>query len=165
MALLLEDRERIACYTTRLLPFQGLFLDGLVDRILGELFTFQTSWSDAQACLSRAEEMARREGLLCELAFTQVAQAQLALAQGGRGSVPRARGLFEQALVLFQGMGLHGQVLAMQAQLEQLPERSSRNGARSFPAGLSSREVEVLRLVVMGKSNRQIAEALVLSEK
>ena len=165
MALLLEDRERIAYYIPRLLPFQGLFLDWLVDRILGKLFTFQTAWSDAQTCLSRAEEMARREGLLSELAFTQVAQAQLALAQGGRGSVPRAHSLFEQALALFQEAGLRGQALAVQTQLAQLPERSSSRGAQSLPAGLSSREVEVLRLVVMGKSNRQIAEALVLSEK
>jgi DNA-binding NarL/FixJ family response regulator len=35
----------------------------------------------------------------------------------------------------------------------------------SFPAGLSQREVEVLRLVAAGKSNRQIAQALTLSEK
>src|SRR6266702_3838902 len=139
MALLLEDSERVACYCTRLLPFQGLFLDALVDRILGELFTFQAAWSDARACLSRAEEMPRREDLLSELAFTQVAQARLALAQGGRGSMPRARDLFEQALVLFQQMGLHGQMTAIQAQLEQLPERSSPR--RSLPAGLSSREV------------------------
>jgi DNA-binding CsgD family transcriptional regulator/tetratricopeptide (TPR) repeat protein len=165
MALLLEDRKRIANSITRLLPFQGLFIDGLVDRILGELFTFQAAWSEAQACLNRAEEMASREGLRLELALTRVAQAQLALAQGGRGSVLRARSLFEQALALFQEIGLHGQALAVQAQLEQLPERSSPRGTRSFPARLSSREVEVLRLVAQGKSNRQIAEELVLSEK
>jgi predicted ATPase/DNA-binding CsgD family transcriptional regulator len=165
MALLLEDRERIARYTTMLLPFQGLFLDWLVDRIVGELYTFQAAWSDAQTALGRAEATARREGLLHELARTQVAQSQLALAQGGRGSVARAHRLLEQALALCQEVGMHGQALAVQARLEQLPERSSFRTARSLPARLSSREVEVLRLVTEGLSNRQIAEELVLSEK
>ncbi|MBI4198643.1 MAG: response regulator transcription factor, partial [Chloroflexi bacterium] len=35
--------------------------------------------------------------------------------------------------------------------------------APAYPAGLTQREVEVLRLVVLGKSNREIAEALVLT--
>jgi pimeloyl-ACP methyl ester carboxylesterase len=37
--------------------------------------------------------------------------------------------------------------------------------AGTYPDGLTSREVEVLRLVASGGSNRQIAEALVLSER
>jgi DNA-binding NarL/FixJ family response regulator len=34
----------------------------------------------------------------------------------------------------------------------------------ALPAGLTAREVEVLRLVAAGRSNRQIAEELVISE-
>lgn len=164
-ALLLADRERITSYTARLLPFRGLFLDWSVDRILGELFTFQKTWAEALAYLNRAEEMARREDLLPELAFTQAARARLALARGGPGSLYQARELFEQALALFQDLGLDRQALAVQTQLEMLAGRSSPRGARRLPAGLSAREAEVLRFVVAGKSNRQIAEELVLSEK
>jgi DNA-binding NarL/FixJ family response regulator len=34
-----------------------------------------------------------------------------------------------------------------------------------WPGGMSTREVEVLRLVAQGRTNREIAAALVLSEK
>jgi DNA-binding NarL/FixJ family response regulator len=36
-------------------------------------------------------------------------------------------------------------------------------GGRTYPNGLTSREVEVLRLMSMGKSNRDIAEGLCVS--
>ena len=45
------------------------------------------------------------------------------------------------------------------------PHRSRpRSADRTSPAGLTAREVEVLRLVAAGRSNRQIAEELVISE-
>jgi DNA-binding NarL/FixJ family response regulator len=39
----------------------------------------------------------------------------------------------------------------------------STRSIRPFPASLSSREVEVLRLIAAGRSNRQIADELVIS--
>ena len=35
----------------------------------------------------------------------------------------------------------------------------------AYPKALSDRKIEVLRLIVQGKTNREIAEALVLSER
>ncbi len=43
-------------------------------------------------------------------------------------------------------------------------EALSRSGAASAPGGLTAREVEVLRLVAEGKTNREIATALILSD-
>lgn len=40
-----------------------------------------------------------------------------------------------------------------------------RTGGRSRPGGLTEREVEVLALVATGRTNREVADALVLSEK
>lgn len=54
----------------------------------------------------------------------------------------------------------------MERQLRERLRQLSRVRTRPhLPAGLSQREVEVLRLVVRGKSNREIAEALVISER
>ena len=39
------------------------------------------------------------------------------------------------------------------------------NVRQGHPAGLSDREVEVLRLIARGRTNKQIAEALVITEK
>jgi DNA-binding CsgD family transcriptional regulator len=165
MALWLGDHERLAAYYPRLLPFQGRGMEFLLDRVLGEIETLLGSWSQAHTHLSAAEEMARRGGIVPELARTLLAQGKLALAQGGRGSVTRARTLFKQALGLFEELGVQGEAQALREQLEHLPGRSSIRKDRSLPAGLSEREVEVMRLIVAGKSNRQIADELILSER
>jgi DNA-binding CsgD family transcriptional regulator len=165
IALVLGDRERLARYYQELLPFQGRFVDVFIDRLLGEIETLLSAWSQAQTHLSAAIVSARGEDLVPEVAWTLVAQGKLALAHGGRGSVAEARRLFEQALALFQQVEMSGEIQALQTRLLDLPKKVPTRPMRSLPAGLSQREAEVLRLIVAGKSNRQIAEALVLSEK
>jgi len=165
MAVMMGDEQRVARYYPKLVAFQGLYIDFLIDRLLGEMETLLGTWSQAQDHLSRAEAMARREGLVPEVAWTLRAQGRLALARGGRGSVTHARTMFEQAHDLFEQLGMQGEAQALRVQLEHLPGKSPARKARPLPARLSEREVEVLRLIVAGKSNRQIADELILSER
>lgn len=48
--------------------------------------------------------------------------------------------------------------------LERLDREAGRDARAANPGGLTDREIEVLRLVAAGRSNREVAEALVISE-
>ena len=160
-ALALGDRARLARYEPKLAVFRGQFHDCLIDRLLGEIATLKGDWATASADLRAAETTARQQDLPWELARTLEAQARLIVAQGDRGSATRGRALFEQAVTLFQGLG-------NEREARRLGGRRSASAPAtrpSLPAGLTAREAEVLRLVAAGRSNREIAAALVLSEK
>jgi DNA-binding NarL/FixJ family response regulator len=47
----------------------------------------------------------------------------------------------------------------------EAPETSQSETARSYPADLSAREVEVLRLVAWGLTNAQVAQELFISPR
>jgi DNA-binding CsgD family transcriptional regulator/tetratricopeptide (TPR) repeat protein len=165
IALTLDDRKRLARYYLQLLPFRNQFHDFIIDRLLGAIETIQGNWSAAQASLAVASVVARQADFKPELAYILIAQANLELAQGEPGSAGRARTLLGEALALFQQLNFTGEERRLQDRLCSLPVQSGPRSQTPFPASLSQREVEVLRLVAAGKSNRQIAAELALSQK
>ncbi len=162
---MLDDHERVEHYVQRLQSFRGQFHDFLVDRLLGQAAMLRGDWSVAEADLAAAETTARQEDIRTELAYTLVAQADFEHARGA----PRRRGYIrsrlEEALALFQQFPNPVEERRLRDRLRRGLNHVPGDGRLQLPAGLSQREVEVLRLAAAGKSNREIAEILVLSEK
>lgn len=91
-----------------------------------------------------------------EIATTRTLLAQ---AQRELGDDAAANASFTAAESLFAQIG---------ARLDARTTRDSRDAAtpaRALPAGLTEREVQVLRLIAAGNTNKQIAAELILSEK
>jgi len=94
------------------------------------------------------------------LAHTQADYAALLLARGSSADRARANDLLERALERARALGM----ATLVERAEALAHRyASIVDVPAYPAGLSRREVEVLRLVASGKGNREIAKLLFVS--
>jgi DNA-binding CsgD family transcriptional regulator len=161
LALLVDDRARIARHAPALAPLAGRFHDLLVDRLLGEIALRNNDYVTAERYLSAAEAVARREPLVWELARTLEAQAELALAHGSVPSSAEVRNLLAEAASQYD-------LVQNRAEAERLRGRLAGEPAASASDRLSDltpRETDVLRLLATGRSNRDIAATLFLSEK
>lgn len=161
ISLVLDDRARLARYQPRLAAFRGQFHDMLIERLLGEIAVSQGDWDAALRHLRTAEAAARQEGLAWELARALEAQA-VVLTRSRRDARASVRPYLEEALHLYERLGNQCEATRLREQVTTLSE----GGARGrLPSGLTRREAEVLRLIAGGLSNRDVADALNLSEK
>ncbi len=77
------------------------------------------------------------------------------------GDSPKAKALLGESLTISSELGMRPLREKVEARLAGLPDRVSRTP--KYPSGLSHREVEVLRLIAVGKTDRKIAEELLIS--
>jgi DNA-binding CsgD family transcriptional regulator len=164
----LRDAARAGTLYRLLTPFDGhnivvgpnIACYGAAARHLGMLAGVMERWTDSERHFEAALEMNGRQAARPWLAHTQHQFAAMLLARGRGEDRARAAGLLDEAFAAGQALGMRALAERAAALREQpLPPA----GKDAYPAGLSRREVEVLRLVAAGKGNREIAARLFVS--
>jgi ATP/maltotriose-dependent transcriptional regulator MalT len=129
-------------------------------RLLGQLDTVTGRVDAADSHLQRALDLATR----CEAPFEQ-ALTLLALAElrAVTGDTATARQSLHEVRAICEPLSAKPTLARVDALVARLDAASP--ATPSYPAGLSGREVEVLRLVAQGLTNPQVAERLYLSPR
>ena len=147
---------RIAPYAGRNIIFGGNTLScGAADRLLGMLATTMERWDTAEQHFERAITVDTASRSLPWLAHTRHQYAVMLLERKRPGDAQRAVPLLDLALKTSRDLGMR----ALEQRALALQQRAT-GAPASYPAGLSAREVQVLRLVAEGKTNHEIASAL-----
>jgi DNA-binding CsgD family transcriptional regulator len=158
-ALALDNREAVhalrpfvARYAGKnLLAGQFVAVFGSADRYLARIAALGGDNAAAERHFTAALEMDRRMGSVVHVAETLARQALFA---ASRGRSEDARRLADEARAIAAPLGQARVVELMGSLLTMSPEG---------PDGLTDREVEVLRLLASGLSNRSIGERLYIS--
>ena len=129
-------------------------------RLLGELATEAGRHAEAHAHLDEALALAEACTAPYQRALTLLALAELRAATGQRDEVGALLGEVRAICTPLDARPALARADALAARLALL-----RPACPTYPAGLTVREVEVLRLIAAGKSNREIAAAVCLSPR
>ena len=132
-----------------------------LDRVLGLLAQTMAQLDTAADHFEDALAFCRRAGYRPELAWICHDYADTLLERNNSEDRDKATSLLDEALDIAQELGMRPLVERVLTLQEQSRSRPSR--APVYPGGLSQREVEVLRLISAGKTDREIAEELFIS--
>lgn len=162
LAIAFHDRPLAAALHRQLLPFDGLMVAaaigayGPVGYYLGIAELSAGRHDDAVARLESAAELSAHGDFAPSLARTRIALAEAQFERAAAGDRDRAGTLLAMAVADARRLGMR----ALLAQATDLTSSLDRQ-----PGSLSPREREIAAHVASGRSNREIAELLVISER
>jgi len=145
-------------------PVEGTMLSNgflAVDRLLGLLSQTMGNLEQSAGHFENALTFCRKAGYKPELAWTCCDYADTLLDRNGAGDRAQAMSLLDESLAISADLGMRPlaeRVAARQERAEAQPVR-----APAYPDALTQREAEVIRLVAAGKTDREIAEELIIS--
>lgn len=131
---------------------------GSADRMLGSLATLTAQWDIAEPHFEAALAMDAKTGSRVWLAHSRFAYAVMLHRRAAAGDLDRARALLVQALAESTALAMNAMTPRISALLETIASPPP-----AWPCGLTEREVGVLRLMAIGRNNREIGMVLSIS--
>ena len=132
-----------------------------IDRILGLLANTMGDWDLASGHFETALDFCRRAGHMPEVAWSAHDYAEALAQRHGPGDIAQAKSLLGESSAICTELGING--LSMRLPVLQELADSTPARASAGPDGLTQREVDVIRLVAAGRTDREIAEDLIIS--
>jgi DNA-binding CsgD family transcriptional regulator len=154
----LDDGQHAGAFYDRLLPY--------ADRLLGMLAAVQGRWEVAQQHFEAALMLDERSGASVWLAHSRHRCAWMLQRRLDSGVAPALRGpMLARAHELLDAAQTAAQALGMGTLLARIGavRTALAPPPPAYPCGLTVREVEVLRLVAIGRNNRDVAAVLSIS--
>ncbi len=131
------------------------------DHLLGLLAQTMGNLDQAAPHFEDALAFCRKAGYRPELAWSLCDHADLLLQRNKPGDRQKAMSLLDESLAISTELGMKPLMLRVMARQQRMEPKLP--AVPALPDGLTQRELEVLRLIALGRSNRQIAEELVIS--